>query len=375
MKPEQLLLHPSMKKRKRLAGVLLLCIVTGCATAGQRDEIEETEAVVEDKQQETAAAERPQEAITADEPPLWETYKALKVIDVHNHDAARRNAIPLWDRYGIDRVVLFGNISEPSAVGSDRLTWDVYKKHPDRVIPFFSGFDMHGEDGLKTVKDNLEQGYLGIGETVAASTHSPVTSKLEWKANHPMDGNLPAIYELCAEYDAPNLLHIDPPTGAPIVRLAEALDKFPDTAFIFGHGNVYNTPDNLERLLKKHDNLYIDFFAGFTAGNPASADGLKDYIELIEKYPDRFLTGTDSGYGVGYGKAAGAIYELLDQLKPETREKVASGNFEGLLERQKPTETQRSRLKEAAKEAGVELDLDSLTKHEANVKWFELTAE
>lgn len=361
-----------MAKRRWLTGVLALSVITGCTDAEKPIKDELPAASQQEDTGTTVEQPAPQQP---EEEPLWETYRELNVVDAHSHDSPRYKRAKLsWDRYGIDRTVLFGNISEPSAIATDRFTWDVYRKNADRVIPFFAGFDMHEEQGLETVKENLELGFLGIGETVAASTHSPVTSRLEWKANHPMDGNLPAIYELCAEYGVPILLHIDPPTGAPIVRLAEALKKYPDTNFIFAHGNVFNSPDNLERLLSKYDNLYIDFYAGFSEHNPASAYETKDFVDLIEAYPDQFLLGTDSGYGIGgYKLAAEAIYELLDLLKPETREKVASGNFERLLNEQRPTETQRKRLEEAAKTAGVKVDIDSLSKHEANVKWFELT--
>ncbi|MBE1442627.1 amidohydrolase family protein [Paenibacillus sp. OAS669] len=191
---------------------------------------------------------------------LFEVYRDLTVIDIHNHDAGNPNAIEKWGKYGIDRIVLFGDISEPSAQITDQLSWQQYRREPSHVYPSFAGFPIYEDEGLTIVRDKLEQGYLNIGEIAAASTNSPVVSKVKWKAQHPNDGNFPKIYELAAKYRVPILLHIDPPNGSPITHLEEALDQHPNTNIIFGHANAYNSPNNIKTLLEKHSNLYIDFF-------------------------------------------------------------------------------------------------------------------
>jgi len=53
-----------------------------------------------------------------------------------------------------------------------------------------------------------------------------------------MDGYFPEIYELCAEYGKPILLHIDPPNGFPVEKLKEAATEYPNTNFILGHANA-----------------------------------------------------------------------------------------------------------------------------------------
>lgn len=106
---------------------------------------------------------------------LFEKYKHLKIIDVHNHDAdyyLENNSLEIWSKYNIDKTVLFGAISEPAAIQSDRLSFEAYKKYPNRIIPFFSGFPIYDRQGINIVRENLEKGYYGIGETVAASTYS-----------------------------------------------------------------------------------------------------------------------------------------------------------------------------------------------------------
>jgi predicted TIM-barrel fold metal-dependent hydrolase len=264
--------------------------------------------------------------------PLYETYRDLRVIDTHNHDAPRfKAALKDWDRYGIDRVVLFGSISEPAAEKTDRQALQAWQKYPERVIPFFAGVPVYDQTAPELARSRFEQGYLGIGEIVGASTNSPVASKLAWKAENPMAGYLPQIYAVAAEFGAPILMHIDPPQGEPIRKLEEALAANPETNIIFAHANAYNSPDNVAALLERHPNLYIDFFPGFTRYNPDSAYTLADFVPLIEEYPDRFVLSTDSGYGVGYKKAALAIYETLDLLTPEAVCKVAYQNIEKLI--------------------------------------------
>lgn len=304
--------------------------------------------------------------------PLYKIYRDLTVIDIHNHDAPNPAAADKWGEFGIDRIVLFGDISEPSALRTDQLSWEQYVQEPSRIYPSFAGVPIYEDDGLSIVKQKLEKGYLNIGELVAASTHSPIVSNVEWKAEHPNDGNLPQIYDMAAEYRVPILLHIDPPNGTPIKHLEDALDEHPDTAIIFGHANVFNSPRNIESLLSEHGNLYIDFCPGFTAYNSASTNRLEDFVPVIEKYPDRFMLSTDSGYGITAEQAAEAMYEIIDLLTPESAVKVAYQNYEGLIERQQPTETQIETIKKLSSEAGI-FTTYKLNKRMANELIFQLT--
>ncbi|MGG3508046.1 amidohydrolase family protein [Paenibacillus lautus] len=298
-------------------------------------------------------------------------YGDLQLIDAHNHDASGftyASMMKTWKQDSVDRIVLFGDISEPSAIGTDEIAWNAYQEEPDKFIPFFSGINLLDESGLQTVKDNLEKGYFGIGEIAAASTNSPVLANVAWKTKDPMDGILPKTYKLCAEYKTPVLLHIDPPTGEPVAKLEEALEDNRDTTFIFAHINAYNSPDHVEYLLKKHPNLYADFFAGFTASNPESFNQLDDFVSIIKQFPDRFLLSTDSGYGLpgGEEKAIEGMYRLIDALGDRhVAQQVAGGNLERLIRMQPATKTQLEALRKVNDLHGIKKDLSSLTKEEA----------
>jgi predicted TIM-barrel fold metal-dependent hydrolase len=304
--------------------------------------------------------------------PLHERYRFLRVIDVHNHGANDPlGTIKLQDRYSVDRTILFGDISEPSAVRTDERAFRTYRQYPDKVYPYFAGIPLRDKKGIAAAVANLEKGFFGIGEIVAASTRSPVASRVAWKAQHPNDGILPEIYRLSAKYRVPILLHIDPTNGEPIEKLEQALAENPQAIIIFGHANAYNTPANIERLLGAHPNLYIDFMPGFTVYNPDSTNKLTDFVPVIEKYPDRFMVSTDSGYGIGGDKAMLAIYELLDLLTPETACKVAHENMDRIIESQPPTATQTAQIEALSRQAG-ERGVRRLNKRMANELIFEL---
>ncbi|NQX67850.1 amidohydrolase family protein [Paenibacillus alba] len=199
---------------------------------------------------------------------------------------------------------------------------------------------------MDVIRKNLEQGYFGLGEIVAASYNSPVVSKVEWKGKDPMDGFLPQIYDLCAEYQAPILLHMDPPNGFVIDKLEEALKSHPKTTFIFGHANAYNSPENIKQLLEKYPNVYMDFFAGFTILNPDSANRLEDFLPLMKQFPDRFMLSTDSGYGVGSEEAAiEAMYRVLDALgEPALISQIAYSNLDNILRKEPATQIQKKAI-------------------------------
>lgn len=302
-------------------------------------------------------------------------YKDYRLVDAHNHDAWRYTAsLGLWGQYAVNKVVLFGAVSDPSAVPDDQSTWEAFTKYPDLIYPFFSGFDLHSEEGLDTVRANLEKGFYGIGEVAAASSYSKQLEHVKWKGKHALDGLLPQVYDIAAEYKAPILLHIDPFDSYQRKALEDALDHHPDTNIIYAHGNVSSTPEQLEELLTKHPNLYIDYFAGYTrySGSP---DYAKKFAAVMTRHPERFFLSTDSGAELNYSLCYAAIYELLDLLDEKTGRLVASGNMTRLLESQPPTQTQLQQIQTLTAQQGLSLKIPPLTKHTANELLLKLTKQ
>lgn len=271
---------------------------------------------------------------TAEE--LVAKWKHLGWIDAHYHgsvmSAAPGREADVRKTFGVESTVLFGEVSESFAIVHDDFSLKTSEEHPGEYYPFFSGIDLHDPQGVEAARERFEQGFYGMGEIAAASTYSPAVSNKEWKANDPMDGILPDLYALCGEMKAPILLHIDPPSGYPIAKLEEALEAYPDTTFIFGHGNAYNSATGLEPLLEQYPNLIVDVFAGFELYNPDGRGSFDEFVPLIKKYPDRFVVSTDSGYDIGYEKALEGAYRLFEAVgDEETNRKIARGNLAKLF--------------------------------------------
>lgn len=301
---------------------------------------------------------------------LVETYGNLGLADAHNHDASDKQFLRMekqWADYQVRNVILFGDVSDHSAIMTDSYSWQAYQSNPDLYIPYFSGFDLHDPGCLDVIKDNLEKGYFGLGEIAAASSYSPALANVAWKAADPMDGYFPQIYDLISEYKAPILLHIDPPNGQPVAKLEQALGEHPDTIFIFAHINAYNTPEEIDRLMAKYPNLYADFFAGFSVFNPESGLHPEIFIPVMKKYPERFMLSTDSGYGLEGGevKAIEAMYRILDLIDdPQIAQKIARDNLMNLIQAQPATQTQLQAISELEQNTGKSYG-DNLSKLEA----------
>jgi predicted TIM-barrel fold metal-dependent hydrolase len=182
-----------------------------------------------------------------------------------------------------------------------------------------------------------------------------------------MDGYFSQIYDLCAQYQAPILLHIDPPFGIPIDKLEEALNSHPDTSFIFAHMNAFNTVQNMSLLLEKHHNLYADIFVGFTAYDPGSTESLKDLVPFIKEFPDRVLLSTDSGYGLkGEWRALKAMYQLISPIDdPMIEKKIAHDNYDSILKAEPATKSQIDAIKNLGLDTSGKYDLSGINKLEA----------
>ncbi|MBO9596453.1 MAG: hypothetical protein J7559_01335, partial [Cohnella sp.] len=152
------------------------------------------------------------------------------------------------------------------------------------------------------------------------------------------------------------------------LKLEEALDAYPDTIFIVGHINAYNSPDNVEALMEKHPNLYGDFFAGFTDLNAASGYSLAEYAPVVKKFSDRFLLSTDSGYGLpGEEAAIESMYRMLDVLSddPAVVKRVARDNFDAILQAEPATKTQLEAIGKLSFPEGRKPDTTHMSKLEA----------
>lgn len=95
-------------------------------------------------------------------------------------------------------------------------------------------------------------------------------------------------------------------------------------------------------LLAENENLWVDiswlvydyYFLNQFPNNYWDGNSLDDWVRLIEKYPDRFLLGTDKvGHWATYPAEVVKYYKLLNRLQPVTARKVCKDNVLSLLKR------------------------------------------
>lgn len=223
-----------------------------------------------------------------------------------------------------------------------------------RLDPMITGFnpaDMYAADHIKRVLRTFPGVFSGIGEF---SIHKEfVSSKVAGPTASLTDPALDRIFDLAAEAGLVVLIHNDADTPFPrpgqdqymLKQLKELFRRHPQTSTIWAHigmGRVVKPiKDTLARLdgvladpSLKHVNFDIswDEAAKYIVATPATTRATAD---LINRYPDRFLFGSDV-VAPSSIDAQVKVYEIYQPLwaalKPEAREKVTRGNYERLFD-------------------------------------------
>lgn len=137
-------------------------------------------------------------------------------------------------------------------------------------------------------------------------------------------------------------------------KVEEIIKNYPDAYFIVHGREIQN---QIEDLIAKYPNVYYSVDGAtlyamrgkFVLGKKENylsrfaeefdsmlQDGVNSFQRLIEKYPDRFMLGTDRGATWHYDQDATAAFEefsrsFIGQLDPSVQEKFAYKNAENLL--------------------------------------------
>ncbi len=235
---------------------------------------------------------------------------------------------------------------------SDIPTFNEYKSLPKQdkekfyfLINGFLHFDRGAKEAvLNTIESYKELPIVGFGEVFGdhdiMSDQMNPPSKINSKA-------LDEIYQLAAEKHWFVLFHNNIANRSfkgstqPIYlpKIKEILNKHQNTTFIWAHSGIMRNivvedlTAIVQQMLNEHSNLYIDI-SFVLLENYIMAEGTpsKKWVELISKNPDRFIFGTDD---LGSYKDFADVKKylpLLDNLKPEVANKVASGNLKKLID-------------------------------------------
>jgi hypothetical protein len=252
------------------------------------------------------------------------------------------------------------------------------KEQQARFDPMITGFnpaDMYATDHIKRVLKTFPGVFTGIGEF---SIHKEfVSAKIAGEVASLTDPALDRILDFCAESGLLVILHNDmdtpfPKEGTPpayLDQMRDLIKRHPRTMIIWAHtgmGRVVRPVEHhaavLEKMLQDpaFSNLYFDIswteVAKYITFTP---EATKIAADLINRYPDRFLFGTDEVAPLNqqqYLKPYELYAPLWKLLTPEASEKVRKGNYEKLFgeARSKVRAWEKSNLgADAARASGI----------------------
>jgi predicted TIM-barrel fold metal-dependent hydrolase len=243
------------------------------------------------------------------------------------------------------------------------------KEQQARFDPMITGFnpaDMYAADHIRRVLTTFPGVFSGIGEFTIHKEF--VSSKISGETASLLNPALDRVMDFAAEAGLVVILHndVDMPFPRPgqepyqVVQLRDLIKRHPQTTIIWAHAGlgriVRPMKDQLaimERGLANLPNLYIDLswdeVAKYVVSSPEATQATAD---LVNRYPDRFLFGSDEvgpTDQVKYFKVYDLYAPLFAKLTPEASRKLRLGNYERLFDqaRQRVRAWERANVKGA----------------------------
>jgi predicted TIM-barrel fold metal-dependent hydrolase len=219
-----------------------------------------------------------------------------------------------------------------------------------RIAPLLCGFNPTDRNAIDYVERMFDQFpfWRGIGELLLRHddlTH--LTQEEVARINHPACFPL---YEFCAGKNVPVLVHQNSSSIGDdegflyLPEFEHVLKNFPSTQFVWAHcgisRRIYHDryPEVLDALLRKYKNLSADIswiiYDEVICNGSAKHTPRKEWVDLIRKFPDRFLIGTDlCGRFDVMGKAVSRYNSLFRALarNSESAHRIAYANANDLF--------------------------------------------
>lgn len=221
----------------------------------------------------------------------------------------------------------------------------------DPMITGFNPADMYAADHIKRVLKTFPGVFTGIGEFTIHKEF--VSSKIAGDVASLTDPALDRIMDFAAEAGLVVILHNDIDMPYPkeeqepyeLKQLSALFRRHPRTNIIWAHcgvGRVVRPIDHqlelLERALNDPASAHVAIDISWTetakyiVATPATT---RRVAQTINRFPDRFLFGTDEVAPKDQGSYL-KIYDmyqpLFAQLTPEASEKLRKGNYERLFD-------------------------------------------
>jgi len=229
------------------------------------------------------------------------------------------------------------------------------KEQQSRFDPMITGFnpaDMYAVDHIRRVLRTFPGVFSGIGEFTIHKEF--VSAKVAGETASLKNPALDRILDFAEEAGLVVLIHndMDVPFAKPgsepayLSQMKSLLTRHPQTTLIWAHTGlgrvvrpVTHHAATIEAILKdpRFNHVYFDISWDEVAKYLlASPESLRIAADLINRYPDRFLFGTDEVAPDSQEKYLrvymqyGPLWSLLNK---ETSEKVRMGNYERLFDR------------------------------------------
>lgn len=228
------------------------------------------------------------------------------------------------------------------------------KEEQARFDPMITGFnptDMYAADHIRRVLQTFPGVFSGIGEFTIHKEF--VSAKIAGPVASLQDAALDRLLDFAAEAGLVVLIHNDIDTpftkeGTPPAYLAQVQSLFkrhPKTTIIWAHigvGRVVRPAKEqgaiVEQMLKDPELSHVNFdiswseVAKYVVATPESTKAVAD---VINRYPDRFLFGTDevapSDQQI-YLRVYRQYGPLWNLLSKDASEKVRKGNYERIFD-------------------------------------------
>jgi len=227
------------------------------------------------------------------------------------------------------------------------------KEQQARLDPMITGFnptDMYAADHIRRVLQTYPGVFTGIGEFTIHKEF--VSAKIPGEVASLQNPALDGILKLSAEAGLIVLLHCD--VGIPFAKeeskpayldeLKALFRKHPNTTIIWAHmglGRTVSPPKayfaQIDAVLRDPDfrNIYLDLSWDEVAKYfVANSEATKALADLIQRYSDRFLFGTDAVAPADQSQYLNVFYQyvpLWNSLDAETSRKVRLRNYERLF--------------------------------------------
>ncbi len=216
-----------------------------------------------------------------------------------------------------------------------------------RLHPFICGLnsaDNNAVDHVERMMAAYPGLWEGIGEVFAR--HDDLTALTYGGTSRANTQPFDRLIALAEKHDMPILIHSN--IGSAwrentdyLSEIEYAVKNHPNAKIIWAHCGISrrivipNHTQILERLLETYPNLRVDI-SWVIFEQEIAPNGVlnQNWPQLIEKYPNRFIIGSDVvGTFAQYKSTIQRYYILLDALKPATAKKVAQENFLAALPR------------------------------------------